>query len=40
MIKNKNNINKNIKMIGNKRKRKPKRKYIKESTIINIKKIE
>ena len=40
IIKNKNNINKNIKLIGNKRKRKPKRKYIKESTIINIKKIE
>ena len=36
---NKNVINKNIKLIGNKRSRRQKRKYIKESTIINIKKI-
>ena len=36
---NKNVTNKNVKLIGNKRNRRQKRKYIKESTIINIKKI-
>ena len=37
--KNKEELNNKIKLT-NKKRRRPKRKYIKESTIINIKKIE